>query len=309
MDKNQVTGNPIPRRRDVNIMLDFADIAVAVKGSGLPEDFFSDRCCVHNQLYAVSKFMNLTYMQVTILAVVTELNDPYVSISGMADYICCPRTALRARESDFLFLEWIGYLCRNLVASEADEYCIPKSLYESWSNNRLYSPFDQNVKESQAFLKRISFKLIEYNKEMIRRGDGLKEYLDNQIERYHSSQILSHIQCITRGCPYPSLGDRVLLMLVSYCVNFEPFNDFAKEKIQGFLCIPEESYNELDCVLDYLIDSSCLELHEGQYFVPAHSFLRNCGSILMVELPGDGVDDYQEHIEEHIPSIRMNVDC
>ena len=309
MNTRRVIGYTIPRKKNVNILEDMADIVEAVKGSGMPDEFFSELCCVHDQLHALSQYMNLTAVQVTILAVVAELNDPYVSIADMADYICCSRTALRARETDFLFLEWIGCLSRNLLASERDEYFIPRSLYESWSNNRLYSPFDQNVKEGQALLNRISFKLIQYNKEMIRTGNELKEYIDNQIDRYSSSQILSYMRCATHCCPYPSLGDRVLLMLVSYCVHYEPFNDFAKEKIQGFLCIPEDSYDELDCVLDYLIDSSCLELHEGQYFVPAHSFLRNCGSILMVELPGDGVDDYQEHIEEHIPSIRMNVDC
>ena len=309
MNTWRVIGYTIHRKKNVNILEDMADIVEAVKGSGMSEEFFSELCCVHDQLHALSQFMNLTTVQVTILAVVVEVNNPYATIADIAEYICCPRTALRARENDFLFLEWIGYLSRNLLASERDEYCIPKSLYESWSNNRLFSPFDQNVKESQAFLNRISFKLIQYNKEMIRRGDGLKEYLDNQIDRYHSSQILSYIQCNTHGCPYPSLGDRVLVMLVSYCIHYEPFNDFTREKILGFLCIPEDSYDELDCVLEFLIDTCCLELLEGQYYVPTHSFLRNCGSILMVELPGDGVDDYQEHIEEHIPSIRMNVDC
>ena len=86
MNNALVTGESIPRRNDVNILEDMADIALAVKGSGLPEAFFTEQCSVWEQMQALCTYMDLTPRQVTILAVIMEYNG-YASLRDMAGYI------------------------------------------------------------------------------------------------------------------------------------------------------------------------------------------------------------------------------
>ena len=104
-----VTGTPIPRRNDFNILEDLADVAQAVKGSGLPEAFFTEQCCAWDQLQALSTYMNLTPRQVTILAVVLEHNG-YASLKDMARYIGCPVCRLHSMHWEFELLRHIEYL-------------------------------------------------------------------------------------------------------------------------------------------------------------------------------------------------------
>ena len=109
MNNAQVTGESIPRRNDVNILEDMADIALAVKGSGLPEAFFTEQCSVWEQMQALCTYMDLTPRQITILSVILEHNG-YASLKDMAGYIGCPVCRLHSMHWDFELLRHIEYL-------------------------------------------------------------------------------------------------------------------------------------------------------------------------------------------------------
>jgi hypothetical protein len=304
----KVTGAPVPRRKYVNIMDDIADIVETVKDSGLPDAFFSDHCRVSVQLQALSKFMNLTPIQVTVLAVVAELSDPYVSLSGMADYISCPKTRLNSLDSDFFFLEWVGYISRHKEESGLEVYQVPVSLFESWSMNHLYSPFNEREKESQAFMKRISFKVIQFHKSLSGPMEATRKYIDTQKEYYQSSSIMSNLKCASHGCPSPPLGLEVLMMLVSYCIELQPYEMFSKEEIATFLSLPSISSSELDGVLDYFVYISVLDCTENFCYQPTRRFLKSMASVLMVELPDTDMYDDIEHSDSlsewHSPQFK-----
>ena len=290
MTKKQVIGPRIQRRKNVNILEDMADIAEAVHGSGLPDEFFSEMCCVHDQLTALSRFMNLTPVQVTILAIVAELSEPSVTLTGMANYISCPKTRLNALDSDFYFLDWIGYLCKNRNSSGAESYQIYTTLIESWSNNKLYPPFNQREEESQAFMRRIAFKVIQFHKRLAGGTSAIKSYINTQIEYYQSSGIMACLKCEAHGCPSPSLGAQVLMIVVAYCTMVD-YVGFSRDEFICLLDLPSTSERELDSVLDYFIRLSILKYIDDKYYLPTRSFLKSMASVLMVELPGDDIDD------------------
>ena len=253
MNNTLVTADPIPRRNDVNILEDLADIAQAVKGSGLPEAFFTEQCWVWDQLQALSTYMNLTPRQVTILAVILEHNG-YASLRGMAGYIDCPVCRLHSMHWDFELLRHIEYLKEG---EQLYEYIIEPDLIAGWAGNLLYRAFqDPQEAISNHMLGRIGYEVTLFGSFVKTKGN-LSETIDHYLETYSGCQLLAYIQSLVVASPSPELGIRILLMIASkYYKAIFYENKVAGNELMWFVrrAVPGSTESQIQEVVDYLVE-------------------------------------------------------
>ena len=263
MNTKQVIGSPIPRRNNVNILEDMADIAEVVKGTGLPEEFFSEHCRVHDQIYALSNYMNLSPVQVTILSVAVELTGEELNLRKMADYIGCPKARLHSFFWDFFLLKIINYLDTYEIDGKLQFFEVHDGLIASWCKNRLYSAFgsQQSQQESSALASRVTFKIHQYKDGVTRSRTELRQYLDALITHYHPNELVAYIHCMSVGCPSPALGLRVLLLVSVFDIEYASDKGMTREELSAFTCEERvgSSQHDLDEVLAYFIGNHILE--------------------------------------------------
>ena len=251
-DKTPVTGDPIPRRNDVNILEDMADIASAVKGSGLPEVFFTEQCCVWDQIQALSTYMNLTPRQITILAVVMEFNG-YASLRNMAEYIGCPVCRLHSMHWDFELLRHIEYLKEG---EQLYEFIIEPDLIAGWAANRLYRAFQAPQEAiSNHMLGRIGYEVTLFGS-FIKNKQNLSDTINHYIEAYSGCTLLAYIQCLVVASPSPELGTRIILMLLAK--NYKSIfyeNKVSETEMHRFIkkVVPTAEDAQIREVIDYLV--------------------------------------------------------
>lgn len=252
MNNNQVTGAPIPRRNDVNIIEDMADIAQTVKRSGLPEAFFTDQCCVWEQLQALSTYINLTPRQITILAVVMEFNG-YASLKDMAEYIGCPVCRLHSMHWDIELLRHIDYLKEG---EKLYEYIIEPDLIAGWAGNRLYRAFQEPQEAvNNHFLGRIGYEVTHYGSFVKTKGN-LSETIDHYLETYSGCELLAYIQSLVVVSPSPELATRILLMVAAKnlkSIFYE--NRVCKSEVVWFIrkVMPSSTEPQIQETIDYLV--------------------------------------------------------
>lgn len=252
MNNNLVTGAPIPRRSDINILEDMADIAQAVKGSGLPEVFFTDQCCVWDQLQALSVYMDLTPRQVTILAVILEHNG-YASLKDMAGYISCPVCRLHSMHWDFELLRHIDYL---KDGEQLYEYIIEPDLIAGWSANQLYRAF-QEPQEAVCnhLLGRIGFE-VTHSGSYIKNKQNLSDTMDHYLENYSGCQLLAYVQCLVAASPSPELGTRIILMMAAkYFKSIFYENKVGENELLRFIkkVVPTAEDSQIRESIGYLV--------------------------------------------------------
>ena len=252
MNNTLVTGTPIPRRGDVNILEDLADIAQAVKGSGLPEAFFTEQCCVWDQLQALGTYMNLTPRQVTILAVILEHNG-YSSLRNMAEYIGCPVCRLHSMHWDFELLRHIEYL---KDGEQLYEFIIEPDLIAGWAGNRLYRAF-QDLQEAlnNHFLGRVGFEVTRFYA-LVKVADDLSDTITHYLESYSGCELLAYIQSLVVVSPSPELGTRILLMVASkYFKSIFNENKVDENELLRFVhkAVPTVEESLIREVIDYLV--------------------------------------------------------
>ena len=248
----EVTGAPIPRRIDINILEDMADIALAVKGSGLPEVFFTDQCCVWGQLQALCTYMDLTPRQVTILSVILEHNG-YASLRNMAEYIGCPVGRLHSLHWDLELLRHVEYL---KDGEQLYEYIIEPDLIAGWADNQLYRAF-QDPKEAVCnhMLGRIGFEVTRFDA-LVKVADGLSDIMNHYLECYSGCELLAYIQSLVVASPSSELGTRILLMMAAK--NFKSIffeNKVCENELTWFIrrVIPGSTESQIQGVIDYLV--------------------------------------------------------
>ena len=252
MNNNHVTGASIPRRNDVNIIEDMADIAQAVKGSGLPETFFTDQCCVWEQMQALGTYMNLAPRQVTILAVILEHNG-YASLRDMAGYIGCPVCRLHSMHWDFELLRHIEYLKEG---EQLYEFIIEPDLIAGWAGNRLYRAFqDPQEAISNHFLGRIGFEVTRFDA-LVKVADDLSDIITHYLESYSGCVLLAYVQSQVVVSPSPELGTRIILMLLAR--NFKSIfyeNKVCENKLLRFVqkAVPTAEEFQIREVIEHLV--------------------------------------------------------
>ena len=265
MNSNQVTGEQISRRNDVNIIEDMADIAQTVKGSGLPEAFFTEQCYVWDQLQALGTYMNLTPRQVTILAVILEHNG-YASLRDMAGYIGCPVCRLHSMHWDFELLRHIEYLKEG---EQLYEYIIEPDLIAGWAGNRLYRAFqDPQQAVNNHILGRIGFEVTRFDA-LVKVADGLSDIMNHYLECYSGCELLAYIQSLVVASPSPELATRILLMLMAK--NYKSIfyeNKVCENELFRFIkkVVPTAEEIQIREVIDYLVDVGTLVKAESETY-------------------------------------------
>lgn len=252
MNDTKDTKELIPRRKEVNILEDMADIAQAVKGSGLQEVFFTEQCCVWDQLQALSTYMHLTPRQITILAVILEFNG-YASLRDMAGYISCPVCRLHSMHWDIELLRHIEYLKEG---EQLYEFIIEPDLIAGWAGNRLYRAF-QAPQEAVCnhLLGRVGFEVTRFYA-LVKVTDDLSDIINHYIETYSGCELLAYIQCLVVASPSPELATRILLMLMAKnykSIFFE--NKVCENELLRFIkkVVPTTEEIQIREVIDYLV--------------------------------------------------------
>lgn len=257
MNNPSVTGDPIPRRNDVNILEDLADIAQAVKGSGLPEVFFTEQCCVWGQLQALCTYMYLTPRQVTILAVVLEFNG-YASLRDIAGYIGCPVGRLHSMHWDIELLRHVEYL---KDGEQLYEYIIEPDLIAGWSGNQLYRAFqDPQEAVNNHLLGRVGFEVTRFYA-LVKVTDDLYDIMNHYLDIYSGCTLLAYVQSLVVASPSPELGTRILLMVAAK--NFKSIlyeNVVGMNEMMRFVhrAVPSSTEPQIREVIDYLVDVGSL---------------------------------------------------
>ena len=253
MNNDHVTGAPIPRRNDINIIEDMADIAQAVKGSGLPEVFFTEQCCVWEQLQALCIYMDLTPRQITILSVILEQNG-YASLRDMAEYLGCPVCRLHSMHWDFELLRHIEYLKEG---EKLYEYIIEPDLIAGWAGNQLYRAFqDPQEAISNHMLGRIGYEVTHFGA-FIKNKGNLSDTIDHYLETYSGCQLLAYIQSLVVASPSPELGTLILFMILAK--NYKSIfyeNRMCESEVMWFIrkVIPDSTESKIQEVVDYLVE-------------------------------------------------------
>ena len=278
-DKTQVTGNPIPRRNDVNILEDMADIAQAIKGSGLPEVFFTEQSCVWEQMQALSTYMDLTPRQVTILAVVMEFNG-YASLRDMAEYIGCPVCRLHSMHWDFELLRHIEYLKEG---EKLYEYIIEPDLIAGWAGNQLYRALqDPQEAISNHMLGRIGYEVTHFGA-FIKVKENLGDIINHYLEIYSGCTLLAYIQSLVVASSSPELGTRILLMLASKYYKAIFYENKADEnEFMWFIrrAVPDSTESQILDVINDLVKGGTLLKEEADTFRISDGVLHEIGRII-----------------------------
>ncbi len=279
MNNPSVTGDPIPRRKEVNILEDMADIAQAVKGSGLPEEFFTEQSGVWEQMQALGTYMDLTPRQVTILAVILEYNG-YASLRDMAGYINCPICHLHSMHWDFELLRHIDYL---KDGEQLYEYIIEPDLIAGWAGNRLYRAFQESQEAiSNHFLGRIGFE-VTYFGAYIKVKENLGDILNHYLDIYSGCTLLAYIQSLVLASPSPELGTRILLMLASKYYKAIFYENKADEnEFIWFIrrAVPDSTESQILDVINYLVEGGTLVKEESDTFRISDGVLHEIGRII-----------------------------
>lgn len=274
-----VTGTPIPRRNDFNILEDLADVAQAVKGSGLPEAFFTEQCCAWDQLQALSTYMNLTPRQVTILAVVLEHNG-YASLKDMARYIGCPVCRLHSMHWEFELLRHIEYL---KDGEQLYEYIIEPDLIAGWAGNRIYRAFqDPQEAISNHMLGRIGYEVTLFGS-FIKTKENLSETINHYLKTYSGCQLLAYVQCLVIASPSPELGTQILLMLLAK--NFKAIfyeNRVCESEVMCFIrrAVPGSTESQIQGVIDYLVDVGTLKKGESDTYSLSEGIIKEVSHLI-----------------------------
>lgn len=279
MNNTLVTGAPIPRRSDVNIMEDMADIAQTVKGSGLPESFFSEQCCVWMQLQALSTYMDLTPCQVTILAVILEYNG-YASLRDMAEYIGCPVCRLHSMHWDFELLRHIDYLKEG---EQLYEYIIEPDLIAGWAGNKLYRAF-QEPEEAVCnhLLGRIGYEVTHCGA-FIKNKENLGNIMSHYIESYSGCVLLAYIQSLVVASPSPELGTHILLMILAkYFKSIFYDNKVDENELMWFIrkAMPDSSESRIQEVAEYLVEVDTLVKSKPDTYSISDGIIKDVAQII-----------------------------
>ena len=279
MNNTLVTEAPIPRRSDVNIMEDMADIAQAVKGSGLPESFFSEQCCVWMQLQALSTYMDLTPCQVTILAIILEHNG-YASLRDMAEYIGCPVCRLHSLHWDLELLRHIDYLKEG---EKLYEYIIEPDLIAGWAGNRLYRAF-QEPQEAVCnhLLGRIGFEVTHFGA-YIKVKENLSDIMNHYLECYSGCILLAYIQSLVVASPSPELGTRILLMILAkYFKSIFYENKVDETELTWFvrMTMPDSKETQIQEVAEYLVKVGTLVKSKPDTYSNSDGIIKEVAQII-----------------------------
>ena len=275
----EVTGDHIPRRIDVNILEDMADIAQAVKGLGLPEVFFTDQCCVWEQLQALCTYMDLTPRQVTILAVILEHNG-YASLRDMAEYIGCPVGRLHSMHWDFELLRHIEYLKEG---EKLYEFIIEPDLIAGWAGNRLYRAFQESQEAvNNHFLGRIGYEVTHYGS-FVKTKENLNETIGHYLDTYSGCQLLAYVQCLVIASPSPELGTQILLMLLAK--NFKAIfyeNSVCESEVMCFIrrAVPGSTESQIQGVIDYLVAVGTLVKGESDTYSLSEGIIKEVSHLI-----------------------------
>jgi hypothetical protein len=265
MNNPSVTGDPIPRRKEVNILEDMADIAQAVKGSGLPEVFFTEQSGVWEQLQALSTYMNLTPRQVTILAVILEFNG-YASLRDMAEYLGCPVCRLHSMHWDIELLRHIEYLKEG---EKLYEFIIEPDLIAGWAGNRLYRAFqDPQEAVCNHLLGRVGFEVTHFGAYIMVK-ENLSDTIDHYLETYSGCQLLAYIQSLVVTSPSPELTTRILLMLLAK--NYKSIfyeNKVSENELLRFIkkVVPTAEDSQIRESIGYLVAVGTLATSEPETY-------------------------------------------
>ena len=279
MNNTLVTADPIPRRNDVNILEDLADIAQAVKGSGLPESFFSEQCPVRDQIQALSIYMDLTPRQITILAVILEHNG-YASVRDMAGYINCPICHLHSMHWDFELLRHIDYL---KDGEQLYEYIIEPDLIAGWAGNRLYRAFQESQEAvNNHFLGRIGYEVTHYGS-FVKTKENLNETIGHYLDTYSGCQLLAYVQCLVIASPSPELGTQILLMLLAK--NFKAIfceNSVCESEVMCFIrrAVPGSTESQIQGVIDYLVAVGTLVKGESDTYSLSEGIIKEVSHLI-----------------------------
>lgn len=279
MNNALVTGESIPRRNDVNILEDMADIALAVKGSGLPEAFFTEQCSVWEQMQALCTYMDLTPRQVTILAVIMEYNG-YASLRDMAGYIGCPVCRLHSMHWEFELLRHIDYLKEG---EQLYEYIIEPDLIAGWAGNRLYRAFqDPQEAISNHMLGRIGYEVTHFGA-FIKVKENLGDIINHYLEIYSGCTLLAYIQSLVVASPSPELGTRILLMLASKYYKAIFYENKADEnEFMWFIprTVPGSTESQIQGVIDYLVAVGTLVKGESDTYSLSEGIIKEVSHLI-----------------------------
>ena len=279
MNDIQVTGAPIPRRINVNILEDMADIAQAVKGSGLPESFFTEQCCVWVQLQALSTYMDLTPRHLSILAVVMEFNG-YASLRDMAKYIGCPVGRLHSMHWDIELLRHVEYL---KDGEQLYEFIIEPDLIAGWSGNQLYRAFqDPQEAISNHMLGRIGYEVTHFGA-FIKVKENLGDIINHYLEIYSGCTLLAYIQSLVVASPSPELGTRILLMIASkYYKAIFYENKVAGNELMWFIrrAVPGSTESQIQGVIDYLVAVGTLVKGESDTYSLSEGIIKEVSHLI-----------------------------
>ena len=310
MTKKKVIGPRMPRRKNVNILEDMADIAEAVHGSGLPEEFFSDLCCVCDQLTALSQYMNLTPLQITLLAVIAEQDVRNVTQRMMADYIGCPKTRLLSYYWDFYFLEYMGLILAH-KENGVKSYELSGELPSIWSKNMIHHRIWDHEAEGVDLMKRIAFKIEQYKEGMAESQKERGTYLDEQFIRYGSTYVVRGLEIEVPDCPAKNICIRLLIMLSTNYIFIEQGEVFSRDSISGFLCLPELSLSELDSVLEYCQKRSLIDKFDDNSYRASRQLVEEVGDIIGIAVPTmEEFYSYEKDESGHCsPMLKSNPVC
>jgi hypothetical protein len=279
MNNNHVTGAPIPRRNDVNIIEDMADIAQAVKGSGLPEVFFTEQCCVWEQLQALCTYMDLTPRQITILSVILEHNG-YASLKDMAGYIGCPVCRLHSMHWDIELLRHIDYLKEG---EQLYEYIIEPDLIAGWAGNRLYRAFQAPQEAlSNNMLGRIGYEVTRFDA-LVKVADGLSDIINHYLESYSGCELLAYIQSLVVVSPSPELATRILLMLMAkYYKSIFYENKVCESELLWFIkkVVPTAEDSQIRESIGYLVAVGTLVKAESETYSLSESVTKEVAKMI-----------------------------
>ena len=270
-----VTGERVPRKPEAMILDDMQDIVAAVKRSGLPDAFFTEECCVYEQIQSVGWLLNLTPKQVTLLALAVELSGSSITIKNMASYCRCTETRFHSMYWDFMKLRVYGYL--ELVDANAKpwEYALPFGIIAFWGCDKVYHSkivienlFRLNGELIERVLQGVIWPYAKYMPAPVPVGN-VHRYLDLQLDYFDSSPLVKRLDrfCSTLDCSNPSLAIKILLLVIAHTFRALPDMVMGKKELQDMLLDnPSDSErDEFFHALDSLVKAGHIQFAESSY--------------------------------------------